>query len=229
MLKFIVLIILWIVTISMLLDSDSYGFLGVILFLFPIIYTIYQLANTIKNLIYRFFINPKKKKELIDSLTNDCDSLNSLLSNFHITSCSKCSDSNHLLKKVNNTGTSIQIKCETCGKPQWIKPADENYDTNELAKTFRSFTHLKLYNEDYNFSFNYVSKIQKTKEPSRHISESVKDKVWNRDKGKCVQCGSKEKLEFDHIIPHSKGGANTYRNIQLLCETCNREKSAKIG
>lgn len=39
----------------------------------------------------------------------------------------------------------------------------------------------------------------------------------------------KENLEFDHIIPHSKGGANTYRNIQLLCEPCNRSKSAKIG
>lgn len=64
---------------------------------------------------------------------------------------------------------------------------------------------------------------------SRHISQSVKDKVWNRDGGKCVQCGSNQKLEFDHIIPHSKGGANTYRNIQLLCESCNREKSAKIG
>ena len=46
---------------------------------------------------------------------------------------------------------------------------------------------------------------------------------------KCVQCGSKENIEFDHIIPHSKGGSNTYRNIQLLCERCNSEKSAKIG
>jgi len=62
-----------------------------------------------------------------------------------------------------------------------------------------------------------------------HLSQSVKDKVWNRDGGKCVECGSNEKLEFDHIIPHSKGGANTYRNIQLLCEPCNRSKSAKIG
>ena len=64
---------------------------------------------------------------------------------------------------------------------------------------------------------------------SRQISQSVKDKVWNRDEGKCVQCGSNEDLEFDHIIPFSKGGANTYRNIQLLCEPCNRSKSAKIG
>jgi hypothetical protein len=66
-------------------------------------------------------------------------------------------------------------------------------------------------------------------ERSRHISQDVKDKVWNRDGGVCVECDSNDSLEFDHIIPFSKGGANTYRNIQLLCEKCNREKSAKIG
>ena len=61
------------------------------------------------------------------------------------------------------------------------------------------------------------------------IPQDVMDKVWNRDEGKCTQCGSNENLEFDHIIPVSKGGANTYRNIQLLCEVCNREKSDNIG
>lgn len=77
-----------------------------------------------------------------------------------------------------------------------------------------------------------ISKKEEVKAPkkrSRKISQKVKDLVWNRDGGKCVECGSNEKLEFDHIIPHSKGGANTYRNIQLLCEPCNRSKSAKIG
>ena len=64
---------------------------------------------------------------------------------------------------------------------------------------------------------------------SRRISEEVRDSVWNRDGGKCVQCGSNENLEFDHIIPFSKGGANTKRNIQLLCESCNRAKSDNIG
>ncbi|WP_086003387.1 HNH endonuclease [Pedobacter agri] len=61
------------------------------------------------------------------------------------------------------------------------------------------------------------------------IPQAVKDMVWNRDGGRCVICASKEKLEFDHIIPFSKGGSNTYRNIQLLCEGCNRTKSARIG
>lgn len=64
---------------------------------------------------------------------------------------------------------------------------------------------------------------------SRSISQEVSDRVWNRDKGKCTECGSNENLEFDHIIPHAKGGANTYRNIQLLCQDCNRRKSDNIG
>ena len=49
------------------------------------------------------------------------------------------------------------------------------------------------------------------------IKQEINDIVWNRDGGKCVQCGSSENLEFDHIIPFSKGGANTARNLQLLC------------
>jgi len=62
----------------------------------------------------------------------------------------------------------------------------------------------------------------------RYIPSAVKIAVWRRDQGKCVECGSKEKLEYDHIIPISKGGSNTERNIQLLCEKCNRKKSANI-
>lgn len=66
----------------------------------------------------------------------------------------------------------------------------------------------------------------KRREP---IPQHVQDAVWRRDGGKCVKCGSQENLEFDHIIPLSKGGSNTVRNIQLLCQKCNREKSNKIG
>ena len=63
---------------------------------------------------------------------------------------------------------------------------------------------------------------------SRRIQQRVKDEVWRRDEGKCVKCGSRERLEYDHIIPFSKGGSNTARNIELLCEGCNRRKGSKI-
>ncbi len=61
------------------------------------------------------------------------------------------------------------------------------------------------------------------------IPQEVLDRVWNRDGGKCVKWGSQEQIEFDHIIPFSKGGSNTYRNLKILCEQCNREKSNSIG
>lgn len=60
------------------------------------------------------------------------------------------------------------------------------------------------------------------------IPEEVRIEVWRRDGGKCVRCGSRENLEYDHIIPVSKGGSNTVRNIELLCGKCNREKGANI-
>jgi hypothetical protein len=67
-------------------------------------------------------------------------------------------------------------------------------------------------------------------QPKREpIPQDIMDQVWNRDGGKCVKCGSQENLEFDHIIPHSKGGATSYRNLQILCKSCNIEKSNKIG
>jgi 5-methylcytosine-specific restriction endonuclease McrA len=60
------------------------------------------------------------------------------------------------------------------------------------------------------------------------ISSQVRREVWRRDGGSCVKCGSRRNLEYDHIVPVSKGGSNTARNVELLCETCNRSKSATI-
>lgn len=60
------------------------------------------------------------------------------------------------------------------------------------------------------------------------IPEDVRMFVWRRDEGRCVKCGSREKTEFDHIIPLTHGGSNTARNIELLCERCNRQKGSRI-
>lgn len=63
---------------------------------------------------------------------------------------------------------------------------------------------------------------------TRHIPHEVKSEVWARDGGRCTLCSENQYLEFDHIIPHSKGGANSVGNIQLLCRKCNLNKSDRI-
>ncbi|MCK9900597.1 TerD family protein [Frankia sp. Cpl3] len=63
---------------------------------------------------------------------------------------------------------------------------------------------------------------------SRAVPQAVKAEVWQRDRGTCVQCSATEYLEFDHVIPHSRGGATSVNNLQLLCRRCNLEKGARI-
>jgi hypothetical protein len=64
--------------------------------------------------------------------------------------------------------------------------------------------------------------------PGRDIDPEVKREVWRRDRGRCAECDGQALLEFDHVIPFSMGGSNTARNIQLLCQDCNRRKGAVL-
>lgn len=62
----------------------------------------------------------------------------------------------------------------------------------------------------------------------KRIPKDVRNAVWIRDAGLCIECGADDYLEFDHVIPVSKGGSNTLNNIQLLCRRCNATKSDRI-
>ncbi|MGQ0657552.1 MAG: HNH endonuclease [Chromatiales bacterium] len=60
------------------------------------------------------------------------------------------------------------------------------------------------------------------------LTNAVMSEVWTRDGGKCVDCGSIEDLEFDHVIPFSKGGSSTTDNLRILCRVCNRKRGATL-
>jgi HNH endonuclease len=63
------------------------------------------------------------------------------------------------------------------------------------------------------------------KRHSRTIPQDVKIAVTVRDGGKCRMCGSTKDLQYDHVIPWSKGGrSDDPNNIQLLCGYHNRLK-----
>jgi 5-methylcytosine-specific restriction endonuclease McrA len=60
------------------------------------------------------------------------------------------------------------------------------------------------------------------------IPREIKLAVWQRDGGRCVDCGSNFDLQYDHVIPFSLGGATSVKNLQLLCGDCNRTKGAAL-
>lgn len=61
------------------------------------------------------------------------------------------------------------------------------------------------------------------------VPEHVKAAVFQRDRGRCRQCGYVGPyIEYDHIKPRSKGGPNTIENIQILCRQCNLRKGNRV-
>lgn len=87
---------------------------------------------------------------------------------------------------------------------------------------------IEAYIEQASKRFHRKLDFNTSQKQSRHIPQTVKSQVWEICQGKCVQCNVKDYLEFDHIIPFSKGGANTVNNVQILCRRCNLIKRDRV-
>lgn len=60
--------------------------------------------------------------------------------------------------------------------------------------------------------------------PFRKIELSRKN-ILRRDGYNCVYCGSHlSPLTVDHIIPRSRGGADSWENLACACVKCNNKK-----
>lgn len=55
------------------------------------------------------------------------------------------------------------------------------------------------------------------------ITKKVKDRVWERDGGKCIICGSYYAMPNSHYIRRSRGGLGIEENIVTMCMDCHRE------
>jgi 5-methylcytosine-specific restriction endonuclease McrA len=73
-----------------------------------------------------------------------------------------------------------------------------------------------------------VTETAETRRRGRYIPFQTKMRVVRRDNYTCQRCGKHlqdNEVEFDHIIPHAKGGSCEENNIRLTCYDCNRNKS----
>jgi hypothetical protein len=82
--------------------------------------------------------------------------------------------------------------------------------------------------------FYVAEPLTETKElrrVTRTIPQSVQINVILRDGKVCSECGeniSPDDVQFDHVIPYSKGGSSDESNIRVLCELCNKKKSNRF-
>lgn len=75
-------------------------------------------------------------------------------------------------------------------------------------------------------AYNVNRRAREAGASGRLSAEDVRD-IVNRQKGRCAVCGTKTKLEMDHMMPLALGGGSHRHNFQGLCKSCNIRKHAK--
>ena len=74
-----------------------------------------------------------------------------------------------------------------------------------------------------------VRLLRMVKRPKSPVKFS-RQNIYARDKYRCQYCGSKfpsEELNYDHVIPKSRGGKTEWTNIVTCCIQCNRKKGGR--
>jgi hypothetical protein len=62
----------------------------------------------------------------------------------------------------------------------------------------------------------------------RYIPAATKHALWQRDRGRCCQCGTQHHLHIDHVNPVALGGTIVIDNSRLLCFSCNQRQAIKV-
>ncbi len=155
-----------------------------------------------------------------------------IIVNFQVDPCTRCYESEMRLIQFSQNGKSLSYQCINCNKKRHAaalssQAKDTAIEIQEnmmgwdakLAEKWNS-PEITFLTTDSTLPFEQTSRIS--------LPESIRAEVWRRDMGKCTQCESNQNIEFDHIIPISKGGSNSVNNLQLLCRSCNASKSNNI-
>jgi len=119
-------------------------------------------------------------------------------------------------------------------KPCWeLKYCPYGPLVEQFPLRHQSEMHCRIFGHDCPV-FYVAEPLTETKEPrniSRTIPRSVQFRVLKRENQICSVCGSPvqdKDVEFDHIIPWSKGGSSDESNVRLLCRPCNRKRRAEF-
>lgn len=65
---------------------------------------------------------------------------------------------------------------------------------------------------------------KKSKKRTEQVKEETYNAVYERDKGRCVMCGSNEMIQLHHISGRGKDKTNNIDNCVMLCRNCHFDK-----
>lgn len=140
---------------------------------------------------------------------------------------------NYFQAVINWTKTTFKTKRKQMRNVDWGFLYDEyknkQLDTDQIEKE----TQKLLLDDDVTKKsgiYPYILTRDEKYLSIRAFTDSMKQKVYEKQKGICVKCSKRfeiSEMEADHITPWHEGGKTTEKNCQMLCKNCNRAKSGK--
>jgi 5-methylcytosine-specific restriction endonuclease McrA len=86
--------------------------------------------------------------------------------------------------------------------------------------------------------------IHMDKPKRKSMNDSLRRKIFDRDRGLCWICGEQTRFFFsaydsplqrgpkagsvDHVVPVSKGGTNEESNLRWACRSCNCSRGNRV-
>lgn len=180
-------------------------------------------------LVYRL------RQSLLRQIQEQAVALRALVEeSFLVNPCFTCQEYDMRVLEVSPNARSVHYQCVHCGKKMRAvagtpAAAEALSRWRRLGALVDEWTRYSRHPISLPLTFKTIAGPLPYEETSRApIPVGVRTEVWRRDRGGCVVCGSKENVQFDHIIPVALGGATSAQNLQLLCRQCNLAKGARI-
>ncbi len=143
---------------------------------------------------------------------------------------------NEYLAKCLETGKLANGKKLDKKRRKWFTEQVNTFDPNDYPEKLpkiaveascRIFGHLC----PAFFVSEPLTETKTLRSHSRSIPRDVMLKVVRRNGQICQECNipvPDNEVEFDHIIPYSKGGRSIVENLRVVHKSCNRKKSASL-
>jgi 5-methylcytosine-specific restriction endonuclease McrA len=178
----------------------------------------------------------RQRQRLVQEIAEKGRRLSSIIKeDFLVQPCPRCQESAMRFLELSPHARSVHYQCVHCGKK--MRAAAATPDASDSLSIWSSIAALVDRCNGISVSSPIVASVEFETAPAplpyeqttrTPIPERIRAEVWRRDGGRCVECGSQNNLQFDHMIPVSRGGATSAQNLQLLCQKCNRAKGARV-
>jgi hypothetical protein len=140
---------------------------------------------------------------------------------------------NHFQSVINWVKTTFKVKRKYMKSVDWGSLYNEYKDVQFNTDKIESETKKLILDDDVTKKsgiYPYILTRDEKHLSIRIFTENMKQKVYEKQHGKCVKCNNHfelSEMEADHIKPWHEGGKTTEDNCQLLCKDDNRKKSGK--